>query len=58
MIYITLVINPDGAVSDIMLPGGVHKLLDEEALRMIRAMPALIPVKTNGKPVRENLPNL
>lgn len=47
------IIEKDGTVSgaEIIKSSG-SKSLDEEALRVIRTMPAWLPGKQNGKPVR------
>ena len=46
------VVNRDGSISDIEVVRGVDKYLDEEAVRVIKSMPAWKPGKMNGKPVR------
>jgi len=50
-VYLTFVINSDGSVDNARVVRGVHWSLDEEALRVIRAMPAWIPGEQRGKPV-------
>jgi len=50
-VYLTFVINTDGSVDNARVLRGVHWSLDEEALRVIRAMPEWIPGKQRGKPV-------
>jgi TonB family protein len=45
------VINSDGMVSDVEIVKGVDKDCDEEAYRVISAMPAWKPGKQNGKAV-------
>jgi periplasmic protein TonB len=59
-VYITMVINVDGSLSNISVLRGVKNGagLDEEALRVIKAMPKWNAGKQNGKPVavQYNLP--
>jgi TonB family protein len=50
-VYLTFVINSDGSVDNARVLRGVHWSLDEEALRVIRAMPGWIPGMQRGKPV-------
>jgi periplasmic protein TonB len=50
-VYLTFVINSDGSVDNARVLRGVHWSLDEEALRVIRAMPEWIPGEQRGKPV-------
>lgn len=51
-VYLTFVINPDGTVSNVTVLRGVHYLLDEEALRVIRSMPAWTPGRQSGSAVK------
>lgn len=46
------VINEDGSISDIKLVRGVHEDLDNEAIRVIKAMPNWTPGKVDGKAVK------
>jgi periplasmic protein TonB len=57
-VFVTFVIGPDGKIKDAKIARGVHKALDEEALRVIEKMPAWAPGKQRGKPVsvQYNLP--
>jgi periplasmic protein TonB len=50
-VYLTFLINTDGSVDNASVLRGVHWSLDEEALRVIRAMPEWIPGKQRGKHV-------
>lgn len=50
-VYVKLVIKKDGSVSDVTVKKGVHKLLDDEAVRVIKMMPKWNPGKKNGKVV-------
>ncbi len=51
-VYTTFVVGLDGSLENITLRKGVHHLLDEESLRVIRSMPAWEPASYNGTPVR------
>jgi periplasmic protein TonB len=51
-VYITFVIDTVGSVKDARILRGVHFSLDEEAIRVINAMPKWIPGKQRGKPVK------
>ena len=50
--YISFTIDKDGEVSDIFITRGVHELLDEEAIRVVKLLPTMIPAKLGGQPVR------
>ena len=45
-------VETDGSISDIVLLKTVHPLLDDEAVRVIKAMPKWIPGRIGDKPVR------
>ena len=49
---ISFFVEPDGSLSDIEVVRKVDPLLDEEALRVVKAMPKWIPGKQNGQVVR------
>jgi protein TonB len=53
-VYVTFVINTMGQVDNVMVARGVAggKDLDEEAVRVIKSMPAWKPGKINGEAVR------
>jgi protein TonB len=57
-VYVTFVVNKNGQISDVKILRGIGGGCDEEALRVVRAMPNWIPGKQNGKsvPVQFNLP--
>ncbi len=46
------VVNEDGTLSDVQIVRGIGAGCDDEAVRVIKAMPAWKPGKQNGKPVR------
>lgn len=51
-VTVSFIVNADGSVSDIKLVKGAHKLLDEEALRVVRLMPKWKPGLEDGHPCR------
>ncbi len=52
MVYVTFVVEKDGTVSDVKAMKGIGAGCDEEAVRVIKAMPKWTPAKHNGKIVR------
>lgn len=46
------VVEKYGSITDIKVVRGIHELLDNEAVRVIKLMPKWIPGKMDGKPVR------
>ena len=50
-VLIKCVINADGRVTDPVVEKGIGYGCDEEALRVVRTLPAFIPGKQNGIPV-------
>ena len=51
-VVITFYVEQDGSLSDIEVVRKVDPLLDEEALRVVKAMPKWIPAKQNNQPIR------
>lgn len=51
-VKVTFIINRDGSIGDIKVVKSVHPLLDNEALRVVKAMPQWKPGIENGKPCR------
>lgn len=47
--FVSFVINQDGSISDAQIVRSVHPALDQEALRVVQAMPNWIPGKLRGK---------
>jgi protein TonB len=47
-----LIVEKDGAISNITILKGVNSSFDEEYIRIIKAMPKWFPAKQNGSPVR------
>lgn len=50
-VLVSFIVNRDGSLSDIEITRSVSKGLDEEALRVVRSMPAWIPGNNGGQPV-------
>ncbi len=46
------VVNEDGSISDIEIIQSVHELLDNEAIRVLKLFPKMIPGKKNGEAVK------
>jgi periplasmic protein TonB len=57
-VFVNFVVEPDGSISEVKLIRGIGGGCDEEAIRVVRAMPKWIPGKQRGVPVRVffNLP--
>lgn len=51
-VMVSFIVNADGSISDIKLVKGAHKLLDDEALRVVRLMPKWKPGLEGGRPCR------
>lgn len=51
-VYVTFVVERDGRVTDVRVLRGIGGGCDEEAIRVIKAMPKWNPGKQRGKPVR------
>jgi TonB family protein len=58
IVYVQIVIDENGEVADLQVMRGVHPLLDNEALRVLRKMPKWIPGSQRGEnvPVRIMIP--
>nr|WP_299343435.1 energy transducer TonB [Allomuricauda sp.] len=50
-VKVLIVISKDGTISNIKTKGG-HKLLKQEAIRIVELLPRFGPAKQNGKPVK------
>jgi protein TonB len=57
-VYVTFVVSKNGQISDVRVLRGIGGGCDEEAVRVVKAMPHWIAGKQNGKavPVQFNLP--
>lgn len=51
-VYIRFIVNEDGSLSDFKVLKGLHSSIDNEAIRVIKAMPNWSIGKQNGKAVR------
>jgi len=51
-VYVTFVVERDGSVTDVRVLRGIGGGCDEEAVRVIRAMPRWVPGKQRGQAVR------
>lgn len=51
-VYVTFVVEKNGNVTDVRVLRGIGGGCDEEAIRLIKAMPRWNPGKQRGKPVR------
>jgi TonB family protein len=49
-VFILCIIDSTGAITEAQIKKGVHPLLDNEALRVINAMPNWTPYTLDGKP--------
>lgn len=58
VVFVTFVVEVDGAISDVKVLRGIRYGCDEEAIRVVKGMPKWTPGKHNGKEVRVqyNLP--
>lgn len=54
-VYLSFIVEPDGIISNIKVLRGVSKLIDQEAKRIIKAMPRWIPGVCNGRRVRTKM---
>lgn len=51
-VVVAFVVNTDGTVADVKLVKGTDPSLDNEALRVVKAMPKWSPGRAGGKPCR------
>ncbi|MDX5404705.1 MAG: TonB family protein [Bacteroidota bacterium] len=51
-VYVNFVVEKDGSISNVQIARGVDKLLDDEAIRVVKRLPKFTPAKQRGKPVR------
>jgi len=50
-VYLSFVVKKNGSLADIAVKRSVHGSIDAEAMRVVRAMPAWKPARSNGKEV-------
>ncbi|MEI6455018.1 MAG: energy transducer TonB [bacterium] len=57
-VFVTFVVEVDGSITDVRVLRGIGGGCDEEAIRVVKAMPKWVPGKQRGVPVRVqfNLP--
>lgn len=51
-VYVTFIVEPDGNLTQIKILQGIGSGCDEEAFRVVKAMPKWNPGKKNGLPIR------
>lgn len=51
-VIVKFIVNEEGKIEDATVVRSVNKLLDEEALRVVNAMPAWKPGTVDGQPVK------
>ncbi len=51
-VYIKFTIDIDGSIIDVKVVRGISQELDNEAIRVVKAMPKWIPGKQRGRPVK------
>lgn len=51
-VFVKFIIEKDGSVTNPEIVRGIHPLLDQEAIRVVKAMPQWVPGKQRGKLVR------
>jgi len=53
-VYVEFIISENGEIADVKIARGVHPLLDNEALRVVKSMPKWKPGVQGGKKVSVN----
>lgn len=51
-VFVNFVIEKNGSISNVEVVRGVDKLIDEEAVRVVKKLPKFEPAKQRGRPVR------
>ena len=51
-VVVEFVVGKDGSISNVKVVRPRHPALDKEALRVVKAMPKLLPGRNNGQPVK------
>lgn len=51
-VWVSFIIEKDGSVSDVRVERGVDKLLDDEAVRVVKRLPRFTPARSGGRSVR------
>ena len=52
VVNINMVVNEDGSLSDVQVGSTSNPVFNDEAVRIVKSMPAWTPAKFKGKPVR------
>ena len=50
-VFIAFCVEKDGSISGVKVARGIHRLFDEEALRVVQAMPNWKPATQRGRPI-------
>ena len=50
--FVEFVVDTDGSVINVAILRGVHPLMDDEAIRVVKFFPKFIPDQQRGKPVK------
>lgn len=53
-VYVQFVVMPNGSVGAVTIKKGLDAACDEEAVRVVKKMPAWIPGQQNGKPIAQS----
>lgn len=51
-VLVNFVVEKDGSITNVTVEFGTHKLLDKEAIRVVKSMPKWSPGESNGRKVR------
>ncbi len=51
-VYIQFVVDVNGEIIETKIVKGVHPLLDQHALEIVKNMPAWNPARIDGKPIK------
>ena len=54
-VRVYFIVEKDGTLTDVKVPDSVHKALDAEGIRLVKAMPKWTPAKVKGKTVRSKM---
>ena len=54
-VRVHFIVEKDGSLTDVKVPESVHKALDAEGIRLVKAMPKWTPAKVKGKAVRSKM---
>jgi protein TonB len=54
-VRVYFIVEKDGTLTDVKVPDSVHKALDAEGIRLVKAMPKWTPAKVKGKAVRSKM---